>query len=163
MLRTLESSSAIHETELVTEEQKLSEAGRLQVICQTKIFAEMVAAYEDFRALCHAIATRRDFVVLARIGDYAELGGGEAFHGVSYPRTQEFMEDMMRLALLAHALEGFAIGLLIDEAAAVSVAFHPAVGLRVVGLRALPHCTTARIVPSGRVLGHVESTSMSDG
>jgi len=56
----LESSRAIHEVELASSEQMVSEAGRFQVICQAKIFAEMVAAFEDFGALCHAIATRSE-------------------------------------------------------------------------------------------------------
>lgn len=54
----LEVSSAIHALELASSEQKVSEAGRFQAICQAKIFAEMVAAFEDFGALCHAIAAR---------------------------------------------------------------------------------------------------------
>jgi len=61
----LQASAAVHEGELVSEAQRTTEAARFQVICQAKIFSEMVAAYEDFGALCSSVAHRgqRDIMV----------------------------------------------------------------------------------------------------
>src|SRR5262249_574195 len=57
--------------------------------------------------------------------------------------------------LLAHALEGLRIGLLIHELAALVVALGPIAGERALHLAARLHCTDAAVFARRLVLGHL--------